>query len=145
MTNSIPLRFEILDPIKLPLVKKLYKAYYPSGRAKADEIIWVAMAEHKIAALLRLKTIEEDQLLTGMLVIPDMRQQGVGHALLSHCQEHVFDHQVYCLAYAHLEHYYAQHGFATIDAAQLPNGLKMRFERYSASGKDLIPMQFCPR
>ncbi|ANU37706.1 hypothetical protein VSVS05_02628 [Vibrio scophthalmi] len=28
------LRIETLDPIKLPLVSRLYKAYYPSGKAK---------------------------------------------------------------------------------------------------------------
>ncbi|MDF5300297.1 N-acetyltransferase, partial [Vibrio parahaemolyticus] len=26
----------MLNPIKLPLIKKLYKAYYPAGRAKKD-------------------------------------------------------------------------------------------------------------
>ncbi|MDF4767204.1 N-acetyltransferase, partial [Vibrio parahaemolyticus] len=29
----------MLNPIRLPLIKKLYKAYYPAGRAKKDELI----------------------------------------------------------------------------------------------------------
>ncbi len=32
----------------------------------------------------------------------------------------------------------------TIDSHELPNSLKMAFQRYVVSGKDLIPMQFIP-
>ncbi|TOM41494.1 GNAT family N-acetyltransferase, partial [Vibrio parahaemolyticus] len=34
MTIPNSLIIEVLNPIKLPLIKKLYKAHYPSGRAK---------------------------------------------------------------------------------------------------------------
>ncbi|NLS14480.1 GNAT family N-acetyltransferase [Vibrio sp. SM6] len=132
----------MLDPIKLPLVKKLYKAHYPSAKAKADEVIWVAQHQSAIAALLRLRRVESAQLLTGMLVPPEYRGQGVGAALLDHCAQHHFDSQVFCFAYAHLEAYYAAHHFQRIDPETLPNGLKMAYQRYTVSGKDLIPMQF---
>lgn len=142
MTIPSSLIIEVLNPIKLPLIKRLYKAHYPAGRAKRDELIVTATLEGSIIALLRLKTIEQSRLLTGMLVIPEYRGTGVGNALLTHCENTVFNDGDYCFAFNHLEHYYAQHGFKTIDSSTLPNSLKMAYLRYIDSGKDLIPMQF---
>lgn len=142
MTIPSSLIIEVLNPIKLPLIKRLYKAHYPAGRAKRDELIVTATLEGSIIALLRLKTIEQSRLLTGMLVIPEYRGTGVGNALLTHCENTVFSDGDYCFAFNHLEHYYTQHGFKTIDSSTLPNSLKMAYLRYVDSGKDLIPMQF---
>jgi N-acetylglutamate synthase-like GNAT family acetyltransferase len=134
----------VLNPIKLPLIKRLYKAHYPAGRAKSDELIITASAKGSIVALLRMKTIENYRLLTGMLVVPDARGTGVGNTLLTHCEKEVFKDGDYCFAFMHLESYYSQHGFKTIDSSKLPNALKITFLRYVNSGKDLIPMQFTP-
>lgn len=142
MTIPSSLIIEVLNPIKLPLIKRLYKAHYPAGRAKRDELIVTATLEGSIIALLRLKTIEQSRLLTGMLVIPEYRGRGVGNTLLTHCENTVFNDGDYCFAFKHLELYYAQHGFKTIDTSALPNSLKMAYLRYVDSGKDLIPMQF---
>ncbi|WP_226971503.1 MULTISPECIES: GNAT family N-acetyltransferase [Vibrio] len=136
------IRIERLDPIKLPLVKKLYKAYYPGAKAKKEEHIVVAYKENQIVGLVRFKPIEEYLLLTGMLVVPAHREQGVGHTLLSYCQESILKNHCYCFAYRHLPPFYAQHGFKTIDVDAIPNSLKHRYLRYCESGKDLIPMQF---
>ncbi len=144
MTIPSSLIIEVLNPIKLPLIKRLYKAYYPSGRAKRDELIITANHEGAIVALLRLKTIEHSRLFTGMLVVPEVRGTGVGKALLEHCEKNVFGDGDYCFAFMHLESYYSQYGFKTIDSSALPNSLKMAFQRYVDSGKDLIPMQFNP-
>ncbi|WP_179885602.1 GNAT family N-acetyltransferase [Vibrio sp. ES.051] len=134
----------MLNPIKLPLIKRLYKAHYPSGRAKRDELILTASDESKIVALLRLKTVENSRLLTGMLVLPEFRSTGAGRALLRHCENKVFNDGDYCFAFKYLEAYYSQHGFKTIESSELPNSLKIAFQRYVGSGKDLIPMQFVP-
>ncbi len=144
MTIPSSLIIEVLNPIKLPLIKRLYKAYYPAGRAKRDELIITASSESTIVALLRMKSIENSRLLTGMLVVPEARRTGIGKALLTYCEHNIFSHGDYCFAFMHLESYYSQHGFKTIDCAKLPNSLKMVFRRYIDSGKDLIPMQFIP-
>ncbi|PAW07647.1 GNAT family N-acetyltransferase [Vibrio sp. V1B] len=142
MTIPDSLIIEVLNPIKLPLIKRLYKAHYPAGRAKRDELIIAASVKNGIVALLRMKTIEKSRLLTGMLVVPEFRGTGVGSALLTYCENTVFTSGDYCFAFKHLENYYAQHGFETIDSSELPNSLKMAYLRYVDSGKDLIPMQF---
>ena len=142
MTIPSSLIIEVLNPIKLPLIKRLYKAHYPAGRAKRDELIITASIDNSIVALLRMKTVEKSRLLTGMLVVPKYRGTGVGEALLEHCTSKVFNYGDYCFAFSHLENYYAQHGFKTIESTELPNSLKMAYLRYVESGKDFIPMQF---
>lgn len=138
------LTFEILDPIKLPLVSRLYKAHYPSGKAKKDELTVVAYKESKMVAVVRFRSVEQFRLLTGMLVIPEYRAKGVGHELLNYCQQQILKQDDFCFAYEHLEAFYATHGFETVEMTQLPNSLKMLFERYISSGKKLIAMKYRP-
>ncbi|RJX72364.1 N-acetyltransferase [Vibrio sinensis] len=136
------LTIEVLDPIKLPLVTRLYKAHYPSGKAKSNELTIVGYIEQSLSAVVRFRPIEEFRLLTGMLVIPQYREQGVGHQLMNYCQQHTLTSKDYCFAYSHLELFYQQHGFTTIPASTLPNSLKLLYNRYSHSGKRLTPMHY---
>lgn len=136
------LRIETLDPIKLPLVSRLYKAHYPSGKAKKNEQTIVAYLDQQLVGVVRFRPIEQHQLLTGMLVVPEQRGKNIGHALLLHCQHANCDDNTYCFAYPHLEAFYQQHDFATVEPSALPASLKQLFERYTASGKALIPMHY---
>ncbi|WP_070970474.1 GNAT family N-acetyltransferase [Vibrio sonorensis] len=138
------LRIETLDPIKMPLVTRLYKSHYPSGKAKSNEKTIVAYNNNTLIGVVRFRPIEQYQLLTGMLVVPEHRGKGVGHELMKHCRHQVLDTDVYCFAYQHLESFYSQHGFTTIEAEALPNNLNQLFNRYTRSGKCLIPMHFLP-
>ncbi|MGY3685353.1 GNAT family N-acetyltransferase [Vibrio coralliilyticus] len=135
------MQIETFDPIKLPLVSRLYKAHYPSGKAKKDELIIVGTIDQQIVSLVRFRNIEQLRLLTGMLVIPEHRGSGLGHQLMAYCAQHVLLEHDFCFAYAHLESFYAQHNFKTIDASQLPNSLKGLFERYSLK-KQLVAMKY---
>ncbi|ASM96442.1 GNAT family N-acetyltransferase [Vibrio vulnificus] len=140
MTHAI--HFELLDPIKVPIIKKLYKVHYPGTKVKKDENIVVAMQDKQTIGVVRFRRVEEHQLMTGMLVIPSQREKGIAHCLLKYCAERLLDEKVFCFAYRHLEPFYAQHSFVTISSEQLPNSLKQKFIRYSESGKDLVPMQY---
>lgn len=139
---SHPIHFEVLDPIKLPLIKKLYKAHYPSAKVKRDELIIIAQREKQIVGVVRLRDVEKYQLLTGMLTIPSVRGKGYGGAILEYCAQHHLHHGVFCYAYKHLKAFYARHGFEEVDVDDLPNTLKQKYLRYSESGKDLVPMQY---
>lgn len=66
-----------LDPIKLPLLKKLYKLHYPSTKIKAEEVIYVAELEGKIVGVTRFRQIEDWQLLTGMMVVTEERKKAL--------------------------------------------------------------------
>lgn len=138
------LRIEILDPVKLPLVTRLYKQHYPSAKAKKDELVIVGYAEQNMVSVVRFRTIEHYRLLTGMLVVPELRDKGLAHQLMAYCQEHVLADRDFCFAYQHLEGFYTQHGFNSVEGTALPNSLKQLFQRYCASGKKLVAMQYIP-
>lgn len=135
------MQIEQLDPMKLPLVARLYKSFYPSGKAKKDELTLVGYMENQMAAVVRFRVIEQYRLLTGMLVVPDFRGQGLGHELMCYCLQHVLSEGDYCFAYQHLEGFYAQHGFKTLDCQELPNSLKVLYDRYTRT-KTLVPMKY---
>ncbi|WP_394243676.1 GNAT family N-acetyltransferase [Vibrio astriarenae] len=137
------LDIELLDPIKLPLVTRLYKQYYPS-KPKRDELIYVGYHQKQLCAVVRFRTIERYRLLTGMLVSPQYQGKGFGHQLLKYCEHNILTQADYCFAYEHLEAFYRAHGFETVIADDLPGALKGLYLRYTSSGKKLVAMQFSP-
>ena len=92
-----PIQIEVLDPVKLPLVSRLYKSYYRSGKAKKDELTIVGSVDKQMVAVVRFKSVEENRLLTGMLVVPEFRSQGLAHQLMSYCEQHVLQRGDFCL------------------------------------------------
>lgn len=151
--NFTSLRIEPLDPIKLPLITRLYKAHYPSAKAKKNELTIVgytplmdnaANSHDELCCVVRLRPIDPYRLLTGMLVLPDYRGNGIAHQLMQHCRQHMLTPNDYCFAYTHLAPFYAQHGFVTLEPDTLPPPLRTLFMRYCHSGKSLVAMQFQP-
>lgn len=136
-----PIQIEVLDPVKLPLVSRLYKSYYRSGKAKKDELTIVGSVDKQMIAVVRFKSVEENRLLTGMLVVPEFRSQGLAHQLMSYCEQHVLQSGDFCFAYSELESFYQQHGFDTLGSDSLPNTLRGLFERYSQK-KSLVAMKY---
>lgn len=136
------LSFHILQPIRFPLINRLYKSYYPAGKAKRDETIWVGEDESNIVCCVRFKSIEDIQLLTGMLVKPDLRGQGISEQLLVATIEQVEEQPCYCFAFSHLVALYQKANFVVINDNELPHFLASRFKRYSDSGKSLVPMMY---
>ncbi|MBW3697260.1 N-acetyltransferase [Vibrio sp. T187] len=133
---------EQLDPIKLPLIKRFYKEHYPSGKANKSELIIALYIDTQVNGVVRFRTIDKYRLLTGMAISTEKRGLGLGHSLMEHCQAEVLNNSDYCFAYAHLESFYKRHDFQVINAKELPNSLRILYERYTNSGKDLIPMHF---
>lgn len=136
------LTFEQLEPIKLPLVQRFYKQYYPSAKPKRDEEIFVAKVDNIICAAVRYRNIDGFNLLTGLAVAHEHRLKGIGHQLCLHSLPLVRNPKIYCFAFEDLESYYQKIGFETCDSSSLPAPLKGPFERYTQSGKQLIAMQY---
>ncbi|PSU31223.1 GNAT family N-acetyltransferase [Photobacterium lutimaris] len=141
----IKLRFHLLEPLRFPLINRFYKSYYPAGKAKKDEVIWIGEDSKGIQACVRFKQFDEYQLLTGMLVHPDHRSQGHGIALLEACNDQLTTTQCYCFAFSHLETFYQGSGFVIIKDNELPEPLQSRINRYRQSGKTLTPMIYAQR
>ncbi|RXJ72384.1 GNAT family N-acetyltransferase [Veronia nyctiphanis] len=136
------LRFTPLNPIRFPLVARLYKSHYPAGKPKKDEVIWTAESENQLLASVRFKQFETFQLLTGMLVIPDFRGKGIGDELLNACNDQTSSKVCFCLAYRYLVPLYERNDFKMIETSELPDELAGRYKSYCNSGKDLVPMRF---
>ncbi len=136
------IHYQQLNSIRLPIANKLYKDFYPAGKAKRDETLWVGESAQGIICCVRFKYIGELQLLTGMLVKPEYRGKKIATHLLQHAIPQIKKTPCYCFAFSELETLYQHVGFITLHPQQLPNDLKQRFERYCNSGKKLTPMQY---
>lgn len=138
------LEFQQLDPVKFPLIQRFYKQHYPTSKPKRNEktIIARSSISQNIIACVRFRQIEQFQLLTGMAVSTDFRGQGIGKSLMNYCKLHNLNSQVYCFAYAHLDEFYQQQGFVSCHKEDLPSPLKVLYQRYTNSGKSLVPMQY---
>ncbi|MGF1689512.1 GNAT family N-acetyltransferase [Photobacterium japonica] len=136
------LSFHLLEPLRFPLINRFYKAYYPAGKAKRDETIWIGEDNSGIQCCVRFKHFEDYQLLTGMLVHPEQRGQGQGQQLLSAANSQIVAVPCYCFAFDYLESFYQAAGFQTLPIEALPEPLRSRLSRYQGSGKALIPMRY---
>ncbi|SBS37228.1 hypothetical protein MSP8886_04033 [Marinomonas spartinae] len=136
---SLPVR---VPSLWFPLVKKFYQAHYPSGKPNKADPIWVIKQQGRILSAVRLKQLDRCQLLTAMVTEPGHRGLGIGHHLLRHLHKPLAERPCYCFALSHLERFYQDNGFHTIDSSQLPDELLGRLTSYVAQGRALIPMHY---
>lgn len=134
-----------LEPLRFPLVARFYKTHYPPGKPKKDERIWVIDGPSGLCGAVRFQQRLEYQLLTGMLLHPDLRGTGLSHRLLDAVQETLCQRPSFCLAFRPLTTLYAQHGFTPVDHHVLPDDLAARLHRYCQSGKNLVAMEYSPK
>lgn len=133
-------RFAPLDPLRFPIVARFYKTHYPAGKPKKDEVIWTVEGHSGLKGAVRFRQFSDFQLLTGMLIDPAVRRQGVGASLLIAVEQQIKARPCYCLAYTHLQSLYKNAGFVVIETCKLPEALRGRYQSYCNSGKDLVPM-----
>ncbi len=129
-----------LDSLRFPLIKRLYKTHYPAGTPKKDDLIWSIEKGTTLCGAVKFRQEEENQLLSGLLVIPSLRGLGLGQLLLKQSKRQSQIKPCYCFAYAYLVPFYQKAGFTLLEASLLPPVLKSKFHRYCASGKDLVPL-----
>ncbi|MFT2110376.1 N-acetyltransferase [Marinomonas sp. 2405UD68-3] len=147
MTNRVngiePSSYRVEQSSRLlyPLTKKFYQAHYPAGKPNKADPIWL-LKSTQIVSVYRLKQFTGYQLLTAMVTEPSYRNLGLGSLLLKRTQSALTSKPTYCFAFSHLEAFYGANGFKTVEKNTLPNELLERFNRYTSSGKWLIPMRF---
>ena len=81
-------------------------------------------------AVVRFKSVEENRLLTGMLVVPEFRSQGLAHQLMSYCEQHVLQRGFLFLPIQNLKAFISSMVCHALFGS-LPNTLRGLFERYS--------------
>nr|WP_283102888.1 GNAT family N-acetyltransferase [Shewanella abyssi] len=130
-------------------VKKFYRQYMSYARLLQKESVCVLTQTDpnlenfgEIIASTRIRPIGQLGILTGMLVHPDFRGQGVGHQLMRELESTLCDGNIYIFALACLEGFYAQHGFSAVSSA--PNDIAQLFLKYQRDDKELVLMGLTP-
>jgi len=127
-----------------PLVDVFYAFNRSSGRARPDDLFFLAMKRAKLIGCVRYCVEHETPMLRTMQVHPDYRRQGVGRSLLIRFAAYLDDHgdrNVYCLPYSHLENFYELIGFVRVSPDDAPGFLKERLSTYDPAGTRYICMR----
>ncbi|MFT2099686.1 GNAT family N-acetyltransferase [Marinomonas sp. 2405UD66-6] len=131
---------ELVPSLWFPLVKKFYQEHYPSGKPNKADPIWVIRDNNKIVCSLRLKQLDQVQLLTAMVTEPSYRNKGLGGHLIQCLHGELSKQASYCFALTPLVPFYTRNGFARILPEELPAALLGRFKAYQAQGRKITPM-----
>lgn len=133
---------EELSREQLALVKPLYQQFYKSAVPRRDERVFITRNTHRsIIAATKLRSIEgEYWLLSGVVVAPAFRQQGIASLLLSHVLQRVEERPCYCFCHPQLAALYITLGFEIRD--ELPDSVLSRLNTYRRSKRDLVALEF---
>lgn len=127
-----------LEKVKYPLVNQFYKRVYKKGIAGKNEDVFILKNKTQIICSAKLKSIEENMLLTGVACDPQYQHQGYASLLISKILAKR-NHFIYCFPYAHLKTFYLQLGFVFLPLEHAPEAIKTRFIRYQEN-RDLLLM-----
>lgn len=124
-----------LEKLRLPLLHKLYKDNYPSGKPKGKEDIVILEEDKKIIGSIRIKTYDDCHFLTGMMIINEKRQQNYGSILLKNLPQFLTLDVAYCLCEPSLTPFYIKNKFNYANSSEVPYIVKNKYERYTKDGK----------
>ncbi len=126
-----------------------YKQHMPYAQLTKKEKLAVFFPEitstdesHKteVIAAIRLRPIGVYTLVTGMLIHPNYRGQGLGHQLMKMVSHELIDERSFLFALPHLANFYQQHGFH--QCQNVPNDIRQLFNKYDREDKPLCLMVF---
>ncbi|WP_426157623.1 GNAT family N-acetyltransferase [Pseudomonas sp. TSRC2-2] len=124
-----------LDESLWPLMNKFYRSHQSSMKAVREAQLWVARRGEIVAALC-LRPVSGGHWLTGLLVDPGLREQGIAGQLMAAALKDV-DEPVWLFCHPELRGFYERRGFS-FDPA-LPQAMAERLSRYARS-KPMIAM-----
>lgn len=127
--------FHELPAPHIPLLVRFYRTHASRNRIRAQARCWVARRGEIIAGLC-LTPVEHGHFLTGLLVAPAERQQGIGAQLVRRARD-ALDGPIWLFCQPPLQAFYARLGFRP--APWLPATLGERLERYLRS-KTLVAL-----
>lgn len=124
-----------LPEVSWPLLNKFYRQHRSPKRAAKGGQAWVAR-QHELLAALSLGEVDEGYWLTGLLVAPERRGEGLARRLIEAALRSV-EGPVWLFCHPRLLEFYRPMGFEA--AQRLPRTLGERLMRYSRS-KPLIAL-----
>ncbi|WP_332766613.1 GNAT family N-acetyltransferase [Pseudomonas koreensis] len=127
--------YTLLDASLWPLMNKFYRSHQSSMKAVRDAQLWVARRGDIVAALC-LRPVAGGHWLTGLLVDPQCREQGIAAQLITTATQAVSE-PVWLFCHPDLRGFYERRGFS-FDPA-LPQAMAERLSRYARS-KPMIAM-----
>ena len=121
------------------VIKHFYRQFLPYSRPSKKEKIGYLQMDQAIIASVRLRPIGQYTLLTGMLVSPANRGQGIAHELMIKVIPYLTPSHTFLFSLPHLTKFYEKYNF--IKATQVPNDIELLYKRYKEQGKNLVVMQ----
>ena len=135
------LQIERLQPLQLPLVNRFYRDCRYSARAGRGEAVYVARAEGRIIAAVRLVPKPDNHcFLRSFCVAPSWRRQAVGRRLLQALVPVLEGRRCYCFPFTHLQEFYRSAGFIAVAAQTQPDFIADPYHRYCRQGRDILLM-----
>lgn len=132
-------QYTLLDESLWPLMNKFYRSHQSSMKAVREAQLWVARRGEIVGALC-LRPVAGGHWLTGLLVDPGCREQGIAAQLIAAAVQDVSE-PVWLFCHPDLREFYERRGF-TFDPA-LPQAMAERLSRYARS-KPMIAMELRP-
>jgi len=131
-----------LSEAEIPLANKFYRTHKFRGKARRHDPCMVIRDRQKhIIACGCLKQLSESQLLAGVAVAKEYRDQGVARLLLNSMAE-AFDDRTFTFPYQHLAPFYLSLGFVEVDEDEQPSTIFDRFHTYRRQGRDILFMRY---
>lgn len=147
MRNTLQIHW--LDIDNRTQAYRFYKHYMPYARLTKKERLAVLLSEREsiednrnqeIIAAIRLRPTGVYNLVTGMLVHPNYRGQGLGHQLMLGINNELTNEGTFLFALPHLVSFYQQHGF--VECQNVPNDISQLFNKYDCDDRPLCLMIF---
>ena len=110
-------------PGKIP---EIYNALTIAGK---NEAVFILKNEQLIICSAKLKSIEQELLLTGVACDPIYQSQGYASLLINKLLV-TKNRTVYCFPYLHLKEFYLRLGFVFLALENAPEAIQRRFKRY---------------
>ena len=138
-----PLIFEKIEKIHYRTINLFYKAHYKKGTAtKSDWVFTLRLLNtNQLIACAKIKHIEDQLLLTGVVCDPLFQNQGVASYLIKEIQAYLtdYDQALYCFPYCHLTAFYQRLGFTP---SRLPHKtIELCYQKYNEK-KPLLLLEY---
>lgn len=144
-------RLEAPSPLHYPLVNRFYKQCGYSVKCGRMERVYIVREIHtaEIHAAVRFLPQNDCWLLRNLCVVPHRRRAGLASLLLTQTLQSIVQPAIttgcYCFSLGHLERFYQEQGFQTMEPEQIPVPIAKSYRRYKQNQPDLTLMGLAGR